>query len=144
MKKKSKVFVCLALVLALCVSMAVPAFAAGPVFSGASSSTTGSEVEGKSITASLDKVVTPIVELLNSLLKPLLAIVVAVGSLYCVILGVKYSKAEEPQDREKAKQHLKNAIIGFVIIFILILALNILKQPLIDWVNANAGKTVIS
>jgi len=131
--KKYKALTCLAMVLILCMSMAVPAFAADP-----------SASPNAALSSNLDKVVTPIVDLLNSLLKPLLAIVVAIGSLYCVILGVKYSKAEEPQDREKAKQHLKNAIIGFVIIFILILALNILKEPLIEWVNANAGKTVIS
>ena len=41
----------------------------------------------------------PIVSLLNSLMEPLLLIVGALGSLYCVVLGVKYAKAEEPQDR---------------------------------------------
>ena len=58
----------------------------------------------------------PIVSLLNSLMEPLLLIVGALGSLYCVILGVKYAKAEEPQDREKAKGSLKNAVVGFVLI----------------------------
>ena len=84
-----------------------------------------------------DSVVAPIVSLLNSILGPMLAIVFAVGSLYCVILGVKYAKAEEPQDREKAKGALKNAIIGFVLIFVLILALNLLMPVLVNWVNAN-------
>ena len=93
--------------------------------------------------AGFDKVTTPVVKLLNSLMGPLLAIVGSVGALYCVILGVKYAKAEEPQDREKAKSHLKNAVIGFVIIFVLILALNILMDSMTDWVNANAGSTVI-
>ena len=41
-------------------------------------------------------VVAPIVSLLNSLMAPLLAIVGALGALYCVVLGVKYAKAEEP------------------------------------------------
>ena len=86
-----------------------------------------------------DTVIAPIVELLNSILTPMLAIVFAVGSLYCVVLGVKYAKAEEPQDREKAKGALKNAIIGFALIFILILALTLLKKPMVDWVNKNGG-----
>lgn len=86
-----------------------------------------------------DKVIAPIVELLNSILKPMLAIVFAVGSLYCVVLGVKYAKAEEPQDREKAKGALKNAIIGFVLIFVLILALTLLKDPMVEWVNKHGG-----
>lgn len=85
-----------------------------------------------------DGVVSPIVSLLNSLLGPLLAIVGAVGALYCVILGVKFAKAEEPQEREKAKSHLKNAAIGFVLIFVLILALKLLTPVMMKWVNTQA------
>ena len=90
------------------------------------------------------QVAAPIVSLLNSLMAPLLAIVGAAGALYCVVLGVKYAKAEEPQDREKAKGSLKNAIIGFVLIFVLILALNLLMPQMINWVNQQAGSTVIA
>ena len=64
--------------------------------------------------------------------------------LYCVVLGVKFAKAEEPQEREKAKGALKNAVIGFVLIFILILALNLLMPSMISWVNQQAGSTVIT
>ena len=89
--------------------------------------------------ANLDGVVAPIVALINSLMGPALALVTAIGSLYCVLLGVKFAKAEEPQDREKAKSHLKNAIIGFVLIFVLILALNLSMNPLIAWVESNTS-----
>lgn len=89
--------------------------------------------------ADFAKVAEPIIDLLESILGPLLAVVVALGALFCVILGVKFAKAEEPQDREKAKTHLKNAIIGFVIIFVLILALRIVTPILANWVNANGG-----
>ena len=82
-----------------------------------------------------DSITNPIVELIESLLGPALAIVGAVGSLYCGVLGVKYAKAEEPQDREKAKSHLKNAIIGFVLIFVLMLALKLGTPILQDWVR---------
>ena len=81
-------------------------------------------------------IVTPIVDLLNSMLGPLLLVVGAVGALYCVLLGVKYARAEEPQDREKAKAHLKGAIIGFVLIFVLIVLLNLLLPYMTAW----AGK----
>ena len=97
--------------------MATPAFATGTNF---------------------DTITNPIVELINSLLAPALAIVGAVGSLYCVVLGVKYAKAEEPQDREKAKSHLKNAIIGFVLIFVLMLALKLGMPILQQWVKDSA------
>ena len=90
------------------------------------------------------QVVAPIVSLLNSLMAPLLALVGAAGALYCIVLGVKFAKAEEPQDREKAKGALKNAIIGFVLIFVLILALNILMPQMINWVNNQTGTQTIS
>lgn len=89
-----------------------------------------------------DKVTSPIVELINSLLTPLLAIVGAAGAIFCVILGVKFAKAEEPQDREKAKGALKNAIIGFVLIFVLLLALKLLMPEMTHWVENNANVTL--
>ena len=89
--------------------------------------------------ANLDGAVKPIVALVNSMMGPALALVGAIGSLYCVLLGVKFAKAEEPQEREKAKSHLKNAIIGFVLIFVLILALNLSMDPLIAWVENNTS-----
>lgn len=101
------------------VFMATPAFATGT-------------------NTNFDSITNPIVDLINSLLGPALAIVGAIGSLYCVVLGVKYAKAEEPQDREKAKGHLKSAIIGFVLIFVLMLALKLAMPILQDWVAANS------
>jgi len=88
-------------------------------------------------------VATPVVQLINMAAGPLLMIVGALGTLYCVILGVKLAKAEEPQEREKAKAALKNAIIGFIIIFVLITALNVMMDPLMNWMNTSA-KTNIS
>ena len=83
----------------------------------------------------LDEVVSPVVDLINNLLGPVLAIVGAAGTIYCVVLGVKYARAEEPQDREKAKQHLKSAIIGFILIFVLIVALNLMLPYLTSWAS---------
>ena len=85
--------------------------------------------------ASINDVVRPIVEFLDSLMTPLLLIVGSLGALYCVFLGIKFAKAEEPQDREKAKSHLKNAVIGFVLIFVLMLVLKLLMPVMIDWVK---------
>lgn len=87
------------------------------------------------------KVTDPIESLLKAILRPALGIVGALGAIFCIILGVKFAKAEEPQEREKAKAHLKNAIIGFVLIFVLLLALNVLMEPMITWVTSNAKNT---
>ena len=89
----------------------------------------------------LDKVTKPIEGLLKSILNVALPLVGAAGAVFCVFLGVKFAKAEEPQEREKAKQHLKNAIIGFVLIFVLIVALRISLPILTDWMNDAAPAT---
>jgi len=98
-----------------------------------------STIDGSSASGTdFSDIANPIVALLNSIMGPLLAIVGAAGALYCVVLGVKFAKAGEPQEREKAKGALKNAIIGFVLIFVLILALNIAMPEMVKWVNNNA------
>ncbi len=86
----------------------------------------------------------PIITLINNATGPLLAVVVALGAIYAIFLGVKLAKAEEPQDKMKAKGQLKNAIIGFILIFVLILVLNVATGPLLDWVNTSAGKTIVT
>ena len=88
------------------------------------------------------KVADPIIDLLNTVLTPLLGIVGAVGAIYCVILRVKFAKAVEPQDREKAKGALKNAIIGFVLIFVLLMALKILLPEMMNWARDTAPGSI--
>lgn len=92
-----------------------------------------------------DEMSRPIIELINSALNPALAIVGALGAIYCILLGVKLAKAEEPQDQMKAKQALKNAIIGFVMIFVLMVLLKIGLNVLKTWMeNSTKGyKTML-
>ena len=91
----------------------------------------------------LTQVVKPVAQLIYDLLNPALIIVGAVGSLYCVILGVKYAKCEEPQEREKSKGNLKNAIIGFVLIFVLMVVLKLLMPVLQDWAMKNMNTLTV-
>ena len=87
----------------------------------------------------------PVVKLINSLLGPVISVVVAVGAIYCVILGAKLAKADEPQEREKAKMALKNAIIGFFLIFILIVVMRLMVPTLVKWVeNSTGNKTTLN
>ncbi len=109
----------------------LPALAVAMVAAFALSST----AFAASTDADLSNVTAPIISLLNSIFKVAIPLVAAVGSLYCITLGVKYARAEEPQDREKAKQHLKGAITGFVLIFVLVVALNLAITPLQNWMN---------
>ncbi len=86
----------------------------------------------------------PIIDLLNMIIVPALLIVGALGSVFCIVLGVKYAKAEEPQDREKAKHSLKNAIIGFLIIFVLLVGINIALPAMTEWYTDTTGQSTTS
>lgn len=71
--------------------------------------------------AELTKIVQPVLEVCKYLVPVMLSVVGSLGLIWCILLGVKYAKAEDPQEHEKAKKALKNAIIGFVLIFILLI-----------------------
>ena len=90
------------------------------------------------LAASIDfsPIIAPILEILNAIWWPAIAVVVAVGSIYCIVLGVKIAKCDEQNSREKAKKDLIGAIIGFVIIFVLIVALKIAVPILEQWVKS--------
>ena len=80
-------------------------------------------------------ILAPVLEVINAILWPAIGLVGAIGSVYCIILGVKVAKSDEAGSREKAKKDLVGAIIGFVIIFILIVGLKIAMPILQDWVS---------
>ena len=81
----------------------------------------------------LNSIIQPVLDLCNTLVPIMLAVVGAVGALWCILLGVKYARTDDPQEHEKAKKGLKNAIIGFVMIFILLIALQIGLEVFTDW-----------
>ena len=59
-------------------------------------------------------VIQPTLEILGAILWPAIAVVVAAGTIYCIFLGVKISKTDEQNSREKAKKDLIGAVIGFI------------------------------
>ena len=110
-------------------------FAADEPKTSSSSSSGGGAVD-------FSNAASPVVNLINSLIGPVISVVVAVGAIYCVILGVKLAKADEPQEREKAKMALKNAIIGFFLIFILIVVMRLMVPTLVKWVGDSTNTTM--
>lgn len=80
-------------------------------------------------------VLAPVLEVLNAILWPAIGLVGSIGMIYCIVLGIKVAKADEAGSREKAKKDLIGAIIGFVTIFVLIVALKIAMPILQDWVG---------
>ena len=81
----------------------------------------------------LNQIVKPLLEVLGVVVPVLLSVVGALGAIWVIFLGVKYAKAEEPQEHEKARNNLKNAIIGFVLIFVLLVALQIALNVFTSW-----------
>lgn len=83
--------------------------------------------------------VEPVIGLINMALTPLLLLVASLGTIYCIILGIRFVRAAEPQEQHKAKDGLKNAVIGFVLIFVLIVVLRVGIDPLTAWMEDQAG-----
>ena len=92
---------------------------------------------GDSMLAAIDfnPILAPVLEVLNAILWPAIGLVGSIGTIYCIILGVKLAKSDEAGSREKAKKDLIGAIIGFVCIFVLIVGLKIAMPILQDWVG---------
>ena len=84
-------------------------------------------------TAEMNKIIAPILEVCKILVPSLLAVVGAVGAIYCILLGVKYARASEPQEHENAKKSLQHAIVGFVLIFVLLIMLQVGITIFTDW-----------
>lgn len=80
-------------------------------------------------------IIQPVLDVINAILWPLIAIVGSIGTIYCVFLGIKIAKSDEQNSREKAKKDLLGAVIGFGLIFILIVALKLAMPILQDWVK---------
>ncbi len=83
--------------------------------------------------AEMTKIINPILEVCKILVPALLAVVGAVGAIYCILLGVKYARASEPQEHENAKKALQHAIVGFILIFVLLIMLQVGISIFTDW-----------
>ena len=81
----------------------------------------------------LNQIVKPLTDVLGIIVPVLLGVVGAAGAIWVIFLGVKYAKADEPQEHEKARNSLKNAIIGFVLIFVLLVALQVALLVFTNW-----------
>ena len=81
-------------------------------------------------------IIQPVLDVLNAVLWPAIAVVGSVGTIYCVFLGIKIAKSDEQNSRKKAKKDLIGAIIGFALIFVLIVALKIAMPILQEWVQS--------
>ena len=81
----------------------------------------------------VQEIVNPITQLINVIVPVLLGLVGSLGLVYCILLGVKYARSSDPQEHEQAKKALTHAIIGFVLIFVLLIMCNVALPYLIDF-----------
>ncbi len=81
----------------------------------------------------LKSIAQPIIDISKAVVPVLIAVVVAIGAIYCILLGVRYARADDQQEHDKAKKALKNAIIGFVLIFVLLVMLYVGASVFQNW-----------
>ena len=81
------------------------------------------------------EMVSPIMNLIDVFIPVILTLVATVGCIWCIVLGVKFAKSTDPQEHQQAKKALVNAIIGFVLIFMLMLMLQIAAKYFIPMVD---------
>ncbi len=90
------------------------------------------------------KIFEPVIKVLDTLLVPLLIIIGTAGSIYAIVLGVNYSKAETADKREEAKKRMINAVIGMVIMLILLILLKLFTAnaaTVAQWITGIGSST---
>lgn len=85
---------------------------------------------------SAENTVDPLYDAIDTLGPYAIGVVALLGIVYCVILGVKFSKAENSQEADAAKKQLTNAIIGVVAIIILLSILYAIRGSLVSYGNS--------
>lgn len=83
----------------------------------------------------IEQAMSPVYTFFSVVMPILLGVVFLIGTIKCISLGIAYSKSDENGTHEKAKKDLINAIVGFVIIFVLIGVMYLLKTPIIEWLE---------
>ena len=79
-----------------------------------------------------------IVDIVDSLLTPILIIGGTVGMIFVIILGVNFSKAESADKREEAKKRMINAIIGVVVTLLGLILVKLFTanaEEIVTWIN---------
>ncbi len=80
----------------------------------------------------------PVIDILDSMLLPILILLGTAGSIYAIVLGVNYSKAESADKREEAKKRMINAIIGIVVTLLLLILLKLFTanaDTIAEWIQ---------
>lgn len=100
--------------------------------------------ENKAIPEWIRQILVPILGVLNTLLLPLIIILGVAGTIYAIVLGVQFAKAESADKRDETKKRLINAVIGLVIILVALIGMKIFivnAPSLFNWVSNGGSDT---
>jgi len=93
----------------------------------------------------MEKILVNLMDVIAKVMPAATAIIGALGLLYAIILGSKYASAGNPEELQKVKQQIKNAIIGIFLLFILYWAMYpFILEVMLPWVKANADRMAIA
>ena len=96
--------------------------------------------ENKIVTSAFSR----FIGIVNIVLPVLMSVLLVLGMFYGITLGVKYAKAEEDDEKKKAKGQLINVIVGVLIAIIFVAVIQIVLngdyvKSLFNKTDANAG-----
>ena len=77
--------------------------------------------------------------IVNIVLPVLMSVMLVLGMFYGITLGIKYAKAEEDDEKKKAKGQLINVIVGVLIAIIFVAVIQIILNG--DYVKKLFAKT---
>ena len=63
-----------------------------------------------------------LISAMKSVINPILILCAIAGTIYAIVIGVKFVKADSKDEREEAKQKLISVIVGIVVTLVLIVA----------------------
>jgi len=86
--------------------------------------------------------VSPILNLVNNYTGALLMIVSSLGAIQCIFLGVRFAKAQDPEEATQARKNLRDFVIGFFLIFVLLAAMRAGMPGLCKWMEENTKVSI--
>lgn len=82
-----------------------------------------------------------ITDIIDQILTPVLIILGTAGSIFVIVLGINFSKAESADKREEAKKRMINAIIGIVVTLLFLILVKLFTanaEAVVQFVNGVA------
>jgi len=104
------------------------------------------EAEAQGVASWIMNILIPILEILDGLLIPVIILLGVAGSVYAIVLGVQYAKAESADKRDEAKKRLINAVIGVVIMLVALIGMKLFitnSPQIFGWIQ-NDGQNKLT